>query len=344
MTNVDQRALETLLRRHLASSHVEIAGMKSLSGGAIQENWALTLRHTGAEAFGAPVELVLKADAMSKVRDSRTRQQEHALLSQAFQSGVAVPEPLFHCDDASVLGRPFFVMKRVTGQTAPHELVKAARMQGELSGLTRQLAEQLALIHRMDVSVLQRFGDDARSVSHIRREASNLAQRLLTRPVALPALEWGLRWILLQDWMDEAPGVFCHRDFRTGNFLYEPLGWTLNGILDWEFAGISDPHEDLGWFCARCWRFGSDQLEAGGIGSRASFVHAYELASGRKVDPRRLRAWEIMAHIRWALIALDQVERHLSGEEPSLMLALTGARVPELEWEVLQMTAEYPCH
>jgi aminoglycoside phosphotransferase (APT) family kinase protein len=281
---------------------------------------------------------------MSQVRDSRSRQQEHALLLQAFQSGVLVPEPLFYCDDATVLGRPFFVMHRLAGQATPHELVKAAHAQGGLPGLTRQLAEQLALIHRMDVAVLQLLGDDAGSASHLRRAASRLSQRLLARAVALPALEWGLRWILQQDWADEAPGVFCHRDFRTGNFLYDPVGWTLNGILDWEFAGIGDPHEDLGWFCARCWRFGSDRLEAGGVGSRASFVHAYERASGRKVDPRRLLAWEIMAHIRWALIALDQADRHLSGAESSLMLALTGARVPELEWEVLQMTAEHPCH
>eukprot|EP01035_Chromulina_nebulosa_P049233 gene49233-66860_t len=30
----------------------------------------------------------------------------------------------------------------------------------------------------------------------------------------------------------------------------------LTGILDWEFAAWGDPHEDIGWLCARCWRFG----------------------------------------------------------------------------------------
>lgn len=344
MTKVDLKALEALLRRELTSSQVEIVGMKSLSGGAIQENWALSLKSPAAGDLHGCSELVVKSDAASQVRDSRSRQQEHALLVQAFQSGVAVPEPLFYCEDTAVLGRPFFVMKRVAGQATPHELVKAARAQGGLPVLTRQLAEQLALIHGMDVSVLQRLGDHAGSVSHLQRAAFGMLQRLQTLAEVFPALEWGLRWVLLQDWADDAPGVFCHRDFRTGNFLYDPQRWTLSGILDWEFAGISDPHEDLGWFCARCWRFGSDRLEAGGVGARAAFVQAYELASGQQVDHRRLLAWEIMAHIRWALIALDQAQRHMSGAEPSLMLALTGTRVPELEWEVLQMTAEYPCH
>ena len=45
-----------------------------------------------------------------------------------------------------------------------------------------------------------------------------------------------------------------------------------------------------------------------------------------------------MAHIRWAVIAADQAMRHISGEERSLELALTGHIVPELEWEILAMS------
>ena len=45
-----------------------------------------------------------------------------------------------------------------------------------------------------------------------------------------------------------------------------------------------------------------------------------------------------MAHVSWAVIAIQQAERHLRGEESSLLLALTGHIVPELEYEVLAMT------
>ena len=38
-----------------------------------------------------------------------------------------------------------------------------------------------------------------------------------------------------------------------------------------------------------------------------------------------------MAHLRWAVIALEQGHRHVSGRELSLELALTGRMVPELE-------------
>jgi hypothetical protein len=46
-----------------------------------------------------------------------------------------------------------------------------------------------------------------------------------------------------------------------------------------------------------------------------------------------------MAHARWAVVALQQGERHVSGEEPSLALALTGRRIAELEYELLLGTA-----
>ena len=45
-----------------------------------------------------------------------------------------------------------------------------------------------------------------------------------------------------------------------------------------------------------------------------------------------------MAHVRWAVIALQQSMRHRSGEEPSLELALIGRRLAELEYECLRLT------
>ena len=51
-----------------------------------------------------------------------------------------------------------------------------------------------------------------------------------------------------------------------------------------------------------------------------------------------MRYWEVMAHARWAVIALQQGWRHVSGAERSLDLALTGRRNAALEYELLLMT------
>ena len=149
-------------------------------------------------------------------------------------------------------------------------------------------------------------------------------------------LEWGLRWAELN--LPPSPQItLVHQDFRTGNYLIDGNG--LTGILDWEFAAWGDPMSDLGWFCAECWRFSRPDLEAGGIASRRAFYDGYEASSGRLVDAGAVMFWELMAHIRWAVIALQQAYRHLSGTQRSLELALTGRLLPELELQVLGMTA-----
>ncbi len=129
--------------------------------------------------------------------------------------------------------------------------------------------------------------------------------------------------------------VLCHHDFRTGNYLLD--GARLTGILDWEFAGWGDPHEDIGWFCSRGWRFARLDREAGGIADRAPFYRGYESASGRSIDPARVFFWEVLASVRWAVIALQQSDRQILAGERSLDLALTGRRATECELTILIM-------
>src|SRR5699024_8433590 len=128
-------------------------------------------------------------------------------------------------------------------------------------------------------------------------------------PDAHPVLEYALNQL-----EDCAPTddtlVLCHGDFRTGNYLVRDH--RLTGILDWEFAAWSSPYEDLGWLCARCWRFGALSREVGGVGDKADLFHAYAASGHAPVDARRVIYWEAMAILRWAVIALQQRQRHLA--------------------------------
>jgi aminoglycoside phosphotransferase (APT) family kinase protein len=117
----------------------------------------------------------------------------------------------------------------------------------------------------------------------------------------------------------------------------------LTGILDWEFCAWGEPMADIGWFCAKCWRFGAKEAapgdrDAGGIAPRSAFYRGYEAESGRRIDAEAVHYWEAMAHVRWAIIALQQADRYIHDGEPVLDLALTGRRLPELEHELLALT------
>ncbi len=331
-----KQALEAFLAERAGAGSLRLTEMRPLSGGAIQENWLLDADIPDGP-FAGLQELVLRTDSPSGVAVSLTRPREFAVLRAAWQAEVTVPEPLWLCEDESVLGKPFYIMRRVAGTALARRVVKDTSLGGNRDALSERLGRELAKIHtivppRPDLDFLDPPPRDPGSESVIQYR-----KHLDLLGLARPALEWGLRWC---ETHAPQPGdvVLTHQDFRTGNYMVDESG--LTGILDWEFSAWNDPMSDIGWFCAKCWRFGRDDLEAGGIAPRAAFYRAYEQASGRRIDPARVAFWEVMAHIRWAVIALQQGRRAMSGSESSLELALTG-RVypPELERDILVMTA-----
>ncbi len=325
--------LEGYLAAAADAEAVEIVDARPLSGGAIQENWLLDLMIHGGP-YAGPLEAVLRTDAPSSVAVSRGRAEEFALLKVAQQAGVTVPEPLWLCEEPAVLGKTFYVMRRVAGTATPHRLMKESDLGGDRDELAGRLGMELARIHsvtppREELAFLGRPSADPalEAVARYRSYLDALGGSYLV-------LEWGLRWCELHAPEPQGP-VLVHQDFRTGNYMVDRHG--LTGILDWEFCDWGDPMSDIGWFCAACWRFSHPELEAGGIAPRGPFYHEYEAVSGRRIDPQAVAFWEVMAHIRWAVIALQQGERALSGGEDSLELALTGrVYLPGIEEEILR--------
>jgi aminoglycoside phosphotransferase (APT) family kinase protein len=307
-----------------------VTDLSRLSGGAIQENWLVE-----AVVDGAPRAFVLRKDAAATISASHGRKDEFALITAARAAGVTVPEPVAFCDDAGVVGGPFALMAKVAGVGLGPRIVKDLSLGGDREALAARLGAELAAIHairspRADLGFL-----GAPPADPALADIVWLRGALDALGAARPALEWALRWAELH--RPRAGAVtLIHRDFRTGNYMLDAAG--LTAILDWEFAAWGDPMSDLGWFCARCWRFGRPDLEAGGIGSRAAFERGYAAASGVAIDHGAVAFWEVMAHLRWAVIALQQGARHASGAEFSLEHALTGRIAGELELAALQMT------
>ena len=339
----DAAARERLCRFLAAAGGADRAAITAISplrGGAIQENWSLDIDLEGGASAGRHA-VVLRTDAPSRVAASHGRAEEFALLRLARAAGVTVPEPLWLCEDSAVIGRAFYLMRRVPGVAAGHRIVKDPSLGGPCDALAERLGQELARIHAVTPQTVARllpgqsFDFLAPSSANPGLDRVQLYRRYLDDLAdPHPVLEWGLRWLELNS---RATGeiTLVHQDFRTGNYLVDEHG--LTAILDWEFCAWGDPMSDIGWFCARCWRFGAADREAGGIAARAPFYRGYQAASGRQIDPAAVHYWEVAAHVRWAVIALQQAARHLSGAQRSLELALTGRLVPELELEILRL-------
>jgi aminoglycoside phosphotransferase (APT) family kinase protein len=305
---------------------VRVGPMARLPGGASRETWAFD-----AEADGATLPLVLRRDPPGRPT-ARDCGHELRLLRAAADAGVPVPAARWGESGPEPLGAPFVIMERVDGETIPRRILREPTLAGARERLVGQCATALARIHRVPLDGLGFLGEPRTPLQLV--DEQRAALDALGEPH--PAFELALRWL-----RERAPGgrppALVHGDFRVGNLVVGPDG--LRAVLDWELAHTGDPVEDLGWFCVRAWRFGSDHLPAGGLGSREELLAAYRAAGGVAVDAGDLLFWEVYGTLRWGVMCVLQASIHLTGAVRSVELAAIGRRACEMEWALLELIA-----
>jgi aminoglycoside phosphotransferase (APT) family kinase protein len=321
------------VRRTLGDG-VEVGEPRILAGGAMHDSWAVD-----ATDGDATRELVVRVSPAGRADHEKTRREFEA-LRVAHKRGVRCPEPIAVGECES--GEDYLVMARIGGDTNPRQLVANDRYANTRENMLGQLAEDLALIHTILPDELGAApnmralaaGDDPLASMRQFVEGSYRNDALDPHP----AIEWAFRWIdreIARLGASSRYVCLAHGDFRTGNMLYDEQG--LTSVLDWEGAHISEPEEDLAWFCTRVWRFGRNDMEAGGIATREAWLAAYEQASGRRVDRARVAAWEVLQNVRWCQITMMQARAHLDGHTNSHELAAIGRRTAETELEILRL-------
>ncbi len=296
------------------------------AGGAVRRNWRVDLGDGAVFAVRAPAPVGL--------RDSHPLRVEYDIQKAANAAGIATPRPLHYADDTSVLDTPFYVAQFVPGTAEP--AVINAFSESRRHAIANRLGEQLAKVHTKLFHMKQspQVAVDNRWTHGEQLRAD--AQNGLIDGGDDPLLRDAIDWLAAND-----PGadqtVFAHRDFRVGNVLVDDGAFAT--VLDWEFARPSDPHEDLGWFTAHCWRrLTPDTADhaAGGLAPLDTFLAAYR----HPVDADKLAYWQIAAHIRWAVIARQQIARAAAVPDPQL--AALRDYLPGLRDAIAAMIAAPP--
>ena len=210
------------------------AQLTPLLNGAVLRHWRLDLVLRGGR-FDGTQSWVLRADGLTPLGIGLSRAREFALQRVLFAARLSVAEPLVMCCDTAVLGAPFFAMRFIAGQSDGAAIVAV----GANEKLAEALAAALARLHRLDLGNRLRFlpkpPADA-AVSRLAELTRLLAQDEDPHPVAT----WALRWLATHKPAPVQP-VLTHGDFRTGNYLVADDA--LAGVLDWDFAGWSDPEQ-----------------------------------------------------------------------------------------------------
>jgi aminoglycoside phosphotransferase (APT) family kinase protein len=260
---------------------------------------------------------------------------EAGVRALARKAGVPVPPIVGVSTDPGWVGASFFISERIDGETVPRSVLRLIEDQGTGGTVAAQLGEALARLHSVDPA---RAPDGLLELPAGPPAETALAALTVVMGDLLeprPALTYGLRW--LERHLPPSPPAECivHTDVRTGNLIVGPEG--LRAVLDWEGARRrGDPMEDLAWPALRMWRFRNDHLEIGGFAERGPFVAAYEAAGGR-FDAERFNWWKVYGTLKWALGLATQCAAHLDGRFRSIVMAASGRRVVEMEWDLLML-------
>ena len=308
---------------------VSVANLASSSAGARRSN-VLFDADDGQRVLGLVATILPTSEIQLNPMGA-----EAAMRGLARKAGVPVPLVYATCLDESYVGGPFFVSERVDGETVPRRVLRLVHERGIGELVAAQLGEALGRLHGIDheLAPLDLLDPGPACPAEVALGWAEEAFSQLLEP--RPALALGLRWLERQLPGEPQTRTIIHGDVRNGNLIVGPDG--VRALLDWEGSKRQgDPMEDLAWSSLRMWRFRHDEREIGGFAGRGPFVAAYR-ASGGTFDDERFHWWKVLGTLRWALGLAGQTAAHLDGRFVSIVMAASGRRVPELEWDLLML-------
>ena len=259
----------------------KIVSMTLAAGGNSRETWIVNV-----EEDGECRDIVFRCDPDHWIRTEEMA-REIAGLKLANAVGVPAPSLLLSSEDTQI-GRPFVITSRVNGTAIPKRVMHEDAFADARQRFASDCGRILAAVH--GAQECARAWPEVDPMEDLEFHRAKAGYRS-------PVFEGALRWLVGNR---PAPTPLCpaHRDFRLGNLMIDEDG--IVAVLDWETCGLSDPHEDLAWLCARAWRYGGHH-PVGGIGELSDLIGSYERHGGRSVDPVRLHWWRIFAATRWGL-------------------------------------------
>lgn len=230
----------------------------------------------------------------SKVKTAHDMGREFRVLSKLHAAYPLAPEPILYCEDESVIGAKFYLMRRLRGVILRRYLPPELGLGPErLRALDLALVDNLARIHAVDYASVG-LSDLGKPEGYVERQVTGWTKRYLdSQTDEVPGVLEISRW--LSDHLPSATRAsLIHNDYKLDNLVLDPSDPTkIIGVLDWEMATIGDPLMDLGAAVAYWVESGDpDELkmmrwgptdEPGSI-SRVELVKRYEERSGREVD------------------------------------------------------------
>ncbi len=275
--------------------------------------------------------------------------REHRVISALYDTPVPVPRTIALCEDADIIGSPFFIMEEIDGVVLRHEFPEGYDDSPERRmALGRQLVDTLADLHAVDWKAvgLEKHG---RPESFLERNLKLMRQQWeAVRQRPIEAIETVGAYLESHPPATAEPGI-VHGDYKLDNVMWGRDGLAdLNAVIDWEISTIADPLVDVGWlrgfWCdagdTRGFMTMGDALpRQGGFISRDEIVSRWAERSGGR-DVTDVPWYEAFGMWKIAIIMEASFMRHLSGNSDDEMFATLDLVVPALAEAALDALGE----
>ncbi len=273
--------------------------------------------------------------------------REARLLSALEPTSVRTPRVLAVCDDASVIGAPFYVMERVEGDVITASIPEPLDHPEQRARIAGELIDALVELHDVDWTTigLDGFGKPTGYLERQLRRFTGLWEHNRTRE--LPEVEEVGAW-LAANLPSSPPATIVHGDYRLGNTMFaHGAPAQLISIFDWEMATIGDPLADLGYMMIH-WTQAGDQAgrrfnlqsvtSRPGFPTRQGLIDRYEQRSGRSMQAL---SWYVTLALWKAVVFMEgNYKRALSGSTDDPYLKSFGEGVLELATRALQVSRD----
>ncbi|MES2631337.1 MAG: phosphotransferase family protein [Pseudomonadota bacterium] len=297
-----------------------------------------------ATSGGQSRELILRVgDPRGLLAPYSARREFAALSSLQGVDRLPVPPVIGYSDDAAVIGAPFLITGRVSGDTPmPWRGDSQRRAQAHNESLAIDFADALAAIHGVDwrQTPLAQLWSDVNTESLALNQVEFWSEHAGLLDDAgkhshPPQLHYTMRW-LRRHAPASGKATIVHGDFRVGNFLQ--ADGRITAVLDWELVHLGDPMEDVAWAGLRVFAGGTSLL--GGLFARDEFLERYAQQSGIVVDKAVVHYYEVLGLFKSAAMLASAIHRVESGSAGDYRMASMGFQLASTLLEINRLIAE----
>jgi aminoglycoside phosphotransferase (APT) family kinase protein len=309
---IDPLTLGAYLRERLPELDLPVA-IRQFQGGQSNPTYLLT------DAAGHRYVLRKKPPG-AILPSAHAVEREYAAMRALRETAAPVPNARLLCEDASVIGTPFYVMDYIDGRVLTD--IRLAGMEpAARTGIYQAMIDGLAALHSVDwkAAGLEGFGRPDAYVS--RQIARWTRQYLASDPEPNADMEALIAWLPANLPADEAATI-AHGDYRLGNLMFAPDSPELLAILDWELSTIGNPLSDLAYLCS-FFRLPQDgepfhglagaDLATLGIPAEAEILDRYCMRANRPVPTKEWPFYMAFSLFRSAAIGQGVYDRSRRG-------------------------------